>query len=102
MGMAPTPFLLPCLLAQADPAALLLTMCVLLHGAVWHLADAHCLTVNAIPDSLGDATLCGAYISHIPMYESVAYFSFKRLTASLNAGCLGTTRSSLKAMVGSF
>lgn len=32
--------LLPRLLAQADPAAELLTMWLLLHGAVWHPTDA--------------------------------------------------------------
>jgi len=62
----------------------------------------HCLDGNALPDHLGDATLSGAHMYPVPMYEGVAYLSFKRLTTSLSSGYLGTTQISLKAMVGSF
>lgn len=72
--------------------------CMVLCG----ILQTHCLTGNALPDCLGDATLCGACMSHIPILEGVAYFSFKRSIASLSSGCLGTTTASLKAMVGPF
>lgn len=61
--------LLVCLLAQADPAAELLSMGLLLQGAGWHPTD-------ALSDHSGDATLCGAYRSQ--NHSSFAATSFHR------------------------